>query len=58
MGIKSLQEFDLEGLTYSKLSAINNGFLLNFNVEWIKDGFNCVLTKGIARHLFNKLTFS
>ncbi|RYZ26256.1 MAG: GxxExxY protein [Chitinophagaceae bacterium] len=28
--------------TYLKLSKIKNGILLNFNVEWLKDGFHRV----------------
>lgn len=29
-------------MTYLKLSGIKNGLLLNFNVEWMKDGFHRV----------------
>ena len=29
-------------MTYLKLSKLKNGILLNFNVEWMKDGFNRV----------------
>jgi GxxExxY protein len=29
-------------MTYLKLSGIKNGLLLNFNVEWMKYGFNRV----------------
>lgn len=27
-------------MTYLKLSGLKNGLLLNFNVEWMKDGFH------------------
>jgi GxxExxY protein len=29
-------------MTYLKLSSLKNGLLLNFNVEWMKDGFHRV----------------
>ena len=29
-------------MTYLKLSGLKNGLLLNFNVEWMKDGFHRV----------------
>jgi GxxExxY protein len=29
-------------MTYLKLSKLKNGILLNFNVEWMKDGFHRV----------------
>ncbi len=29
-------------MTYLKLSGLKNGMLLNFNVEWIKDGIHRV----------------
>jgi GxxExxY protein len=29
-------------MTYLKLSGLKNGVLLNFNVEWMKDGFHRV----------------
>ena len=29
-------------MTYLKLSGLKNGLLLNFNVEWMKDGFHSV----------------
>ena len=29
-------------MTYLKLSKLKNGLLLNFNVEWMKDGFHRV----------------
>ncbi|HVE60305.1 MAG TPA: GxxExxY protein, partial [Chitinophagaceae bacterium] len=29
-------------MTYLKLTKLKNGLLLNFNVEWMKDGFHRV----------------
>jgi GxxExxY protein len=29
-------------MTYLKLSGLKNGLLLNFNIEWMKDGFHRV----------------
>ena len=29
-------------MTYLKSSGLKNGLLLNFNVEWMKDGFHRV----------------
>jgi GxxExxY protein len=31
-----------QAMTYLKLSGLKNGLLLNFNVEWMKDGFHRV----------------
>ncbi len=47
-------------MTYLKLSGLKNGLLLNFNVEWMKDGFHRVFNNDgkITFYLFNKLFFS
>lgn len=33
-------------ITYLKLSGLKNGMLLNFNVEWMKDGIHRVFNNG------------
>ena len=44
--IKSIERFApvhfKQVITYLKLSGLKNGLLLNFNVEWMKEGFHRV----------------
>ena len=44
--IKSIERFApvhfKQVMTYLKLSGLKNGLLLNFNVEWMKEGFHRV----------------